>query len=285
MKRILITGANSYIGTSFEKWMSQYDGYEIDTMDMIDGSWREYDFFGYDVVFHVAGIAHSDIGKVDEETKSKYYKINTDLTVEVAKKAKDSRVKQFVFMSSMIVYGSKNNFITIDTEPNPDNFYGDSKLKADKEIHKMQNESFNVVSIRPPMIYGKDSKGNYPRLAKLAKITPVFPDFKNQRSMLYINNLCEFVRMVIDNNETGIFHPQNKEYVNTTDLVCQIAAVSGKKIHTTKLFNVILKVLIKRVGVCRKVFGNMVYDKELSKYKDFSYCIADLERSIRLTEE
>ena len=87
MKKVLITGANSYIGTSFEKYMKQFEGYQIDTMDMIDGTWRQNDFSGYDTVFHVAGIAHSETGKISEERKQIYYKVNTDLTIETAKKA------------------------------------------------------------------------------------------------------------------------------------------------------------------------------------------------------
>ena len=105
MKNILITGANSYIGVSFENWMKQFDGYNIYTVDMIDGSWRKHDFSKYDVVFHVAGIAHSD---PKPEMKDLYYSIITELAVVTAKKAKQSGVGQFVFMSSIIVYGSNN---------------------------------------------------------------------------------------------------------------------------------------------------------------------------------
>ena len=132
MIRILITGANSYIGTTFEKWMDKYPDYRIDTVDMLDGTWRNKDFSGYDAVFHVAGIAHADTGKVDVETQKKYYQVNTDLTIETAEKAKLDGVKQFVFMSSIIVFGSKNDCICETTEPCPDNFYGDSKKQAEE---------------------------------------------------------------------------------------------------------------------------------------------------------
>ncbi len=282
MKKILITGANSYIGTSFENYMKNFDGYQIDTVDMIDGTWREYDFSGYDAVFHVAGIAHSDVGNVSEELKAKYYEINTALTVETAQKAKDDGVLQFIFMSSMIVFGSGNECITSETLPNPDNFYGDSKLQADIGIHKLQSDKFNVVSIRPPMIYGKGSKGNYPKLAKLARITPVFPNFENKRSMLYIENLCEFVRLLIDGNENGYFYPQNSEYVKTTELAVKIAGAAGRKMLTTKLFNPAIAAFNKN-KVVKKVFGNMYYDRKMSEYcKDYN-CVS-FEESILRTE-
>ena len=67
MKRILITGADSYIGTSVEKWLkrSEFSGmYQVDTVDMRGEGWKQKDFSGYDTVFHVAGIAHTDIGKL-----------------------------------------------------------------------------------------------------------------------------------------------------------------------------------------------------------------------------
>ena len=102
MKKILITGANSYIGTSFEKYINDNyaDQYQVDTIDMIDSSWREKSFKGYDVVYHVAGIAHSDSGKISPEKEKLYRNVNTDLTIETAKKAKADGVKQFIFMSS-----------------------------------------------------------------------------------------------------------------------------------------------------------------------------------------
>ena len=104
MKKILITGANSYIGTSFEKYIYENyrDGYQIDTLDMIDPNWKEYDFSGYDSIFHVAGIAHVDVGNVSKETEKLYYQVNCDLAYETALKAKKSKVKQFIYMSSII---------------------------------------------------------------------------------------------------------------------------------------------------------------------------------------
>ena len=215
MKKILITGANSYIGTSFEYYLQQwFDKYQVDTVDMIDGSWREKSFGGYDVVFHVAGIAHSDTGKISKEKEKLYYTVNTDLTIETAKKAKAAGVKQFNFMSSAIVYGEsvpigKEKVIKKDTLPEPANSYGNSKLLAENGIRVLNDDSFKVVILRPPMIYGKGCKGNYQTLVKFALKLPVFPYVKNQRSMLYIDNLCEFVRFMIENNESGIFFPQN----------------------------------------------------------------------------
>lgn len=286
-KRILITGKNSYIGTSFEKWLQQWpDDYTVDTLDMIGDDWCHASFKGYDVVFHVAGIAHVS---ANPKMESLYYRVNRDLAIETAKKAKAEGVKQFIFMSSIIVYGdsgsvNQKRIITRETVPTPTNFYGDSKLQAEKGIIPLQDENFKVVILRPPMIYGKGSKGNYPKLAKVARILPVFPDIDNERSMLHIDNLCEFIRLMIDNEEQGIFFPQNAEYVSTSGLVRLIAEVHGKKIRLIKVFNPVVKILGSVINLVNKVFGNLVYDKSMSTYK-MNYQIMDLKSSIKITED
>ena len=290
MKKILITGANSYIGTSFEKYIKENypNDYVVDTVDMIDGSWREKSFAGYDSVFHVAGIAHSDNGKISEEKEKLYYSVNTDLTIETAKKAKTDGVKQLIFMSSAIVYGDsapigKSKVITRDTPVSPANCYGDSKVQAENGICPLNDDRFKVVILRPPMIYGKGSKGNYPLLAKIALKTPVFPMVKNQRSMLYIENLCEFVRLMVENDEQGTFWPQNSEYSNTSELVKLIAEAHGRKVRLVKGFGWVLKILSKVTGLVNKAFGSLSYEAEMSEYR-VEYRVVALSESIKRTE-
>ncbi|HEM4053472.1 TPA: NAD-dependent epimerase/dehydratase family protein [Streptococcus suis] len=284
MKKVLITGANSYIGTSFEKYVKENNvDFEIDTLDLLNPKWQEFDFSVYDSVFHVAGIAHFS---KDESKKDLYYKVNTELTEKVATIAKQAGVNQFIFMSSIIVYGdstSSERIITKDTKPSPSDFYGDSKLQAEKRLEKLKEETFKVVIIRPPMIYGKGSKGNYPKLSRLAQSIPIFPNFSNSRSMLHIDNLCAFIEGVIIAGERGVFFPQNKEYICTSDLVKRIAAFHGKKIYLVSIFNPFIKLLF-HFDTVKKVFGNLVYEKEMSQYT-FEYQVNDFEETIRLTEE
>ena len=277
MKRILITGANSYIGTSFEEYMKEYDDYQIDTLDMKNPEWRNYDFSIYDTVFHVAGIAHADVGHVSEEVRKLYYKVNTELTAETAMQAKKSGVRQFIYMSSIIVYGEsaplgKKKLITPETTPEPANFYGDSKLQADIKLQEMNDDNFRVCILRPPMIYGPGCKGNYQMLSKMAKRLPIFPDIRNERSMLYIGNLCDFIKECIDEQKGGIYFPQNSEYISTSRLVLEIAKANNRTIHLTKALNPIVyiasKIPGKIGGMCNKAFGDMTYEKEcpISKY-------------------
>jgi len=290
VKRILITGANSFVGTSFREYItSKYPNeYVVDTVDMIDGTWHERNFAGYDSVFHVAGIAHSNSGKLSEEKARRYYAVNTDLAIETAQKAKADGVKQFVFMSSAIVYGDsapigKSKIITRDTPVSPTSYYGDSKVQAENGICPLNDEKFKVVILRPPMIYGKGCKGNYPVLSKLAQKLPLFPYVKNERSMLYIENLCEFVKLMIVNEEQGTFWPQNDVYSNTSEMVKLIAQANRKHVYLVKGFTWVLKLLGHSLGLVNKAFGNLCYDMDLSKYKD-NYVVVGMKNSIQRTE-
>lgn len=293
--KVLITGAESYIGTSFEAYVDKHyrEYFLIDTLDMRDNTWKNLDFSKYDIVFHVAGLAHADVGRVTEETKAKYYAVNKDLAIEAAKKAKEDGVKQFIFMSSSIIYGDSAPFgkrkrITRNTQPSPENFYGDSKWQADKAIRELDTEDFFVAVLRPPMIYGKGCKGNYPVLAKLAKTLPIFPDIKNERSMLYIDNLSEFLCQIMIRKERGIFWPQNAEYSNTCELVKWIAEENNHRILISKFWNTGIKLAGKLPGrfkgLTNKAFGNLTYDKEMSNY-DFDYQLLDVRTSIKKVEE
>ena len=298
-KNILITGAGSYIGESFKDYAkAHYPALVVDSIDMIDGSWKSKAFSKYDIVYHVAGLAHADVGSVDEATKEKYYSVNTDLAVEVCKKAKAEGVKEFIFMSSMIVYGDsaplgKQKVIDKYTVPDPANFYGDSKLQADVAVRDFASDDFKVIVLRPPMIYGKGSKGNYPMLAKLAKALPVFPDVENKRSMLYVENLCEFLCQImsvksIKENSVVLF-PQNSQWTKTGNMVKEIGDVTGKKV---KLIGGLSKFAVFAAGkfpgkigsLVNKAFGNNCYDNEMSSYEGLNYQNISLNESIKKTE-
>lgn len=282
--KILITGKNSYIGNSFEEWIKKSnDNWNIDKVSVRDDSWRNINFGRYDVVIHVAGVAHVS---TDPKMEELYYKINRDLAIQVAEKSKSDGVKQFIFMSSMIIYGeskgiTSQNMITKDTKPNPVNFYGNSKLQADLAIQELSDEKFKSVIIRIPMVYGPGSKGNFPKLIKLSKITPVFPNLQNQRSMIYIDNLCEFMRLAIENKVNGVFFPQNRDYVATKDIIRISSQYMEKKVYFVSIFNFIIRVASKKVNTVNKVLGNRIYDKALSCDFDYKYCIVDFNESIK----
>lgn len=298
-KRVLITGAGSYIGETFRAYAAEHypDNFTIDAVDMIDPAWREMAFSSYDIVYHVAGIAHADVGNVTDEIKEKYYAVNTDLALEVAEKAKAEGVKEFIFMSSMIVYGESAPYgvkkvIDEHTVPSPANFYGDSKLQADVGVRELADENFKVIVLRPPMIYGKGSKGNYPTLAKLAKKLPVFPDVDNERSMLYIENLCEFlcqIMLVKEVKENAIvLIPQNEEWTKTSEMVKAIAEGIGRKTRSVKALNPAVTIASKVPGkigeLVNKAFGNSCYAHSISVCPGIEYQKVGLGESVYRTE-
>lgn len=277
MKKILITGANSYIGTSFEKYMQQWpDRYLVDTVDMIGGSWREKDFSGYDAVFHVAGIAHQ---KETKENAHLYDAVNRDLVIETARKAKKDGVAQFIFLSSMSVYGLDRGIITPDTVPAPNSNYGRSKLEAEQGLQALAAEGFRVTILRPPMVYGKNCRGNFQLMRKLVQKSPVFPAVSNRRSLISIRNLCAFVRLVADREEAGVFCPQNREYVNTTHMAKLIARETGRTVWFSRLAGIGVRCLVPVVGAARKAFSTLIY-QDWEKHA-FCYNEESFEDSIR----
>lgn len=286
MKRVLITGANSFVGMSIERWLEKsFDGAEkqftVDTVDTMNEAWKQADFSKYDVVFHVAGIAHVD---PKPEMASLYYKVNKDLTIEIARWAKERGVKQFIFMSSRIVYrvsrSMTGNVTYPETQPDPNDFYGDSKLQAENGIKELDCPSFKVCILRPPMIYGVGNKGNLPRLGWLATKTPIFPAWHNKRSMLHVDNLAEFVKQIILRDMSGTFYPQNKELVDTVEIVRHFAKENGHKIWITRLFNPFVWLGAFFLPPIPKMFADSYYVPEMSEY-GFDYNVVSFEDSLK----
>ena len=281
MKKVLVTGENGYIGNKFKEWI-QSGNKEIDLnyVSVRGEEWRKTDFSPYDTVLHLAGIAHVSR---NPKLKELYYKINRDLTIELAEKAKKENVKQFIFMSSIIVYGLDNKIgdyssINENTVPIPADFYGDSKLQADLQIQSMNSKEFKTAVIRTPVVYGPGCKGNFKKLIKLAKITPFFIDLGNKRSMIYIDNLNCLIEQIIKKSNSGVFYPQNTDYVSTKQIIEVAARYNRRKIYFISSFNLLIKLASKKINIINKIFGNKIYNKILSKSDEFHVC--DFETSI-----
>lgn len=282
MKRVLITGKNSYIGTRFETYMQAHqDECCVNRISVRSNEWTGMDFRNFDVVLHVAALVHK---KEKKQSEPLYQAINCELAVEVAKKAKMSGVRQFIFLSTAAVFGSGVQRIDTDTKPDPTTFYGKSKLLAEQEILKLEDANFLVAIVRPPMIYGPECGGNFPRLVTLAGLLPIFPKINNRRSMLYIDNLCEFFRILIKKEVKGCFHPQDKEYVETSRMVGIIKGYMGKKMRFTTIFNFMIQPMSRVVGSVDKLFGDCYYEGEFSDSGDIardSYVRTGLEEAVK----
>ena len=286
MKKVLITGAGSYVGESVRKYiLSTSTDFEIYAVDTMGDNWKKADYSQYDVVYHVAGIAHVN---ADPKMEALYYKVNRDLTIEVARAAKAAGVKQFIFMSSQIVFHEsqslKSEVLTAETKENPNGFYGDSKFQAELGIKPLEDENFKVCILRPCMIYGPNAKGNFPRLAKLATKVPVFPCWHNKRSMLYIDNLAEFVKQAILRELSGTFYPQNRELADTVEIIRFFAKASGHKVWITRLLNPFVWLGSFVLQPINKMFATYYYDPEMSKM-DFDYQLVSFEESLKRVAE
>ena len=286
MKKVLITGAGSYVGESVRKYiLSTSFDFQVDAVDTIGDNWKKADYSQYDVVYHVAGIAHVN---ADPKMEALYYKVNRDLTIEVARAAKAAGVRQFIFMSSQIVFHEsqslKSEVLTAETKENPNGFYGDSKLQAEQGIKPLEDENFKVCILRPCMIYGPNAKGNFPRLAKLATMVPVFPCWHNKRSMLYIDNLAEFVKQAIVRELSGTFYPQNRELADTVEIIRYFAKASGHKVWITRLLNPFVWLGSFVLQPINKMFATYYYDPEMSKV-EFDYQLVSFEESLKRVAE
>jgi UDP-glucose 4-epimerase len=174
--------------------------------------------------------------------------------------------------------------LTAETKPNPNGFYGNSKLQAELELAKLNCESFNICVLRPPMIYGPNGRGNFPRLVKLASKTPIFPAWHNKRSMLYIDNLAEFVRQVMLRNLGGTFYPQNREQSDTVEIIRFFAKESGNKIWITRLLNPFVWLGSFVLQPLNKMFATYFYDPQMSNY-GFEYQLVSLNDSLKVVAE
>lgn len=286
MIKILITGAGSYVGESVRRYiLSTSSDFQIDAVDTMGDNWKKADYSQYDVVYHVAGIAHVN---ADPKMEALYYKVNRDLTIEVAKHAKAAGVKQFIFMSSQIVFHEsqslKTEVLTAQTKENPNGFYGDSKLQAELGIKPLEDENFKVCILRPCMIYGPNAKGNFPRLAKLACKTPIFPCWHNKRSMLYIDNLAEFVKQAVLREMSGTYYPQNRELADTVEIIRFFAKAAGHKVWITRLLNPFVWLGSFVLQPINKMFATYYYDPEMSKMV-FDYQLVSFEESLKRIAE
>lgn len=290
LKRILITGKSSYVGNAVAEYLAQFpDQFQVDRISLRSTDAEKIPFSNYDCVFHVAGIAHANTGKLTQAETALYYAINTDLAIKTASAAKRTGVKQFIHMSSMIVYGKAGGGrICPDTNPAPDSTYGDSKWRGEQGVAQLADPSFRVAIIRAPMIYGPGCKGNYRFLSRLACKSPVFPKVSNERSMLYIGDLCLFVRRIIEQAGSGIFFPQSKTYVNTSEMVACIAKAHHQNISLlgclAPMVSLVMHMPGKLGNLACKAFGSQTYAQEMSRYEGLEYQCTDFETSIMLTE-
>lgn len=288
MKKILVVGKGGFVSNSFVRYMDKFEaGYQITVISSMNHEWEQHDFTGFDAVYNASGLAHANAKDGNDEL---YYEVNGRLPGEIAIKAKAEGVPVYITMSSQIIYGdisgiSKKQIISADTKPIPDGIYGKSKIMGEESVLKLADDSFRVAIIRPPMIYSENAPENFERLCKFAIKSPIFPNLYNEQSMIYADNLCELIRLIIENKAGGIYFPQEPEYIHTSKLVKDISKAAGKRMLVTKIFNPMLKLVSGKIRFVRKAFGSLVYDKKLSGHFDWKYCVVPYEETVRRIAE
>ena len=277
--RILITGKNSYIGNSVKAWLNDKEpSFIVDEISLRNLDLLSVSFKDYDVIIHVAGIAHISSNK---KLIPEYFRVNRDLAIEVANKAKEEGVKQFIFTSSMAIYGDDRpigEFRPIDVDnPKPTNPYGQSKLEADLVIQKLHDDRFKVSILRIPMVYGKSAKGNFLKLVNISRRISIFPKIRNIRSFLHINNLSELIRLIILNSHTGVLYPQDQEYFDTTKFINSYRMSINKTTRFVPFLSFILILSGSFINTINKIYGNKYYEKIHSKIENLNYQLFSIE--------
>ena len=283
MKRILITGATSWIGSEVEAHLAAFPGrYGVERVSLRGDAWKERSWEGFDSVLHLAALS-----LVGPAALEQCLSVNRDLTVEVAKKARAEGVSQLIFTSTMHVYGtgspgSVSEPITLETEPSPISPYGMSKLEGERALAVFAEDGLGVATLRPPLVYGPGCCGNFALLAKLARTIPVFPEVDNRRSMIFSRNLAELIRLIVEDGRTGLFLPQDQEPIRTSDLVALLATAQGSRVRLSKSLAPTARAAARYNEKARKMFGNSWYRPDASdcglNYRPYS-----LGASIQIT--
>lgn len=257
MKRVLIVGPHSYIGSHFQAYLRQWpEQYETTSISVRDNMWRTLDFSEYDAVLYAAAIVHQ---RETDENRPLYEQVNCHLAIQLAAKSKQDGVRLFIYLSSVSVYGVDEGVLTPETKPAPVTAYGRSKLHAEEELRPLADNGFQVTLLRIPMVYGPGCKGNYRVLEKLAGVLPFFADYPNQRSRISIDTLCAFLHRCVDLPESGLYFPQDAEYGCTSREIQKLAAQRGRKLPLWRWLNPAVWLLAHTTQKGRKAFGTLIY--------------------------
>ncbi len=261
--KILVTGSNGFVGNYFiNKYKNKY---EIKTFSFLKDDINSLDCSYIDVVFHLSALVHQMGGASCEE----YERVNVIQTLQLAKKAKESCVKHFVFMSTVAVYGIETGMMNEKSDYTPITEYGKSKLRAEIELQKLENKNFKVSIIRPPIVYGKNAPGNMKSLLKLINKVPLLPfgKIENKRSMVYIGNLSHLVDEIIIQKKSGVFLASDDEPISTSRLIELIAKNLDKKIYLVKIpfFESLLELV--KPSFHKRLYGSLEIDSSITKEK------------------
>lgn len=259
---LLVTGANGFIGSYFKTKYSRV--YNIQTFSFLENYFNCLSINNVQVVLHLSALVHQMGGASTEE----YERINITQTLDLAIKAKKAGVKQFIYMSTVKVYGEENtNAYNEQSICNPQDDYGKSKLKAELKLKKLHEDNFVVTIIRTPIVYGYGVKANIKRLISLVNKAPILPfgAINNKRSMVYIGNLCHLIYTLIDQRRSGIFLANDDHPLSTTHFIELIAVALHKNIYLIKfpLFECLLRII--KPSFYKRLYDSLEINNAMTK--------------------
>lgn len=268
-KHALVTGANGFIGHHLTQYLCERgfsvraavrqdvkvnDSHVIAVGNVNSQTNWSRALDGIDCVVHLAGRVHV-MQEYAQDSLAAFRAVNVDGTLNLAQQAAAAGVKRFVFLSSIKVNGEKTGdkpFYPSDT-PAPVDPYGISKLEAERGLHEIGRVTgFEVVIIRPPLVYGREVGGNFARLRSLAAKGWPLPlgAVHNKRSLIGVENLCDCIRACLDYKHAAgspLLVSDNDD-VSTPDLIRLLASSAGRSIRLLPVPVAILQTLAKLCG-------------------------------------
>ncbi|MDN4983756.1 NAD-dependent epimerase/dehydratase family protein [Bradyrhizobium arachidis] len=245
---VLVTGASGFVGRHVVRdlvragWLVRRafrspegldDEVVIETIGP-DTDWTAA-LEGVDAVVHLAARVHH---KHEEHAVQLYRNVNIAGTLHLARSAATAGVRQFIFVSTVLVHGRSNEGRAPFCEDDiltPRGLYGMSKAAAEAGLRTLARDSdMNISVIRPPLVYGAGAKGNFALLTRAVNLgVPLpFAAIRNHRAFLAVQNLSSFILRQLAHPDPAsnfeIFLVADREQVSTPEFVERLARASGK---------------------------------------------------------
>jgi nucleoside-diphosphate-sugar epimerase len=286
---VLVTGATGFIGKELLKHLCFYDVTAISREKKADHNnikWKHLSLENllasdiltdkYDVVIHLAGLAHV-LNENSDDPLTEFRKVNRDITVELAKQLAANGLKRFVFVSSIGVNGvttENQQAFTESSVTNPHSAYAVSKYEAELELSNLAKAlNFELVVIRPPLVYGANAPGNFGRLIQVVKkrLPLPFASISNKRSYVSVTNLASFLVTCATHNKAAnqTFLISDGLPISTSILLQKLMKALSKKSVLLPLPKSLVKFLLQILGK-KEMAVQLLDDLEVDNSKSHS---------------